>query len=197
MIQGLYETPIWQRVVLFGLVMVLFLWGMQTWVWDSLDRSAAALTQEIDGLARKNHESIRSLASLTEVEQDVIALREKFLLGYQESPARVEPQSFRRAVVNIGKRSGVSVRFWNPQKSLETIQDSDASLDIVVKVEGSFYDTVQFMNNVLQLSWVQTVNPLRIVRKQNISNASLVMTNFTLKCIVSRDNQERKKLLKT
>ncbi len=197
MIQGLNEIPLWQRFMLFSLGVVLFVWAMHIWVWSPLDSSIATLTQEIEELTHKNHESIQNMALLPEVEQEVITLRAKLLLRHQQLPVKVEPQSFRRAVVSIGKQTGVAIRLWNPQKSVGNVQDSDASLDVAVKVEGSFYDTVQFMNDVLQLSWVETVNPLIFVRKHDDSKASIVTTEFTIKGLVSIEFSETGRLLKT
>lgn len=83
-----------------------------------------------------------------------------------------------------------------PKKLIDSEQ-SDVSLDIVVRVEGNFYDTVQFINELLQLPWVQTVNPLALVRKQNVIRASLVMTDFTIKCLGSHRWQLTKYMLET
>jgi hypothetical protein len=66
-----------------------------------------------------------------------------------------------------------------------------------VRVEGSFFGTVQFLDDLLQLSWIQTVNPLVIVRKQDAGNASLVTTDFTIKGVVSESFLQTKELLKT
>ena len=89
MILGLNDTPIWQRFALLGVVIVLFLSGMQTWIWGSFNSSIATLTQEIDGLTRKSHESIQRMATLAEVEQEVIDLREKVLLGQRQQPVSI------------------------------------------------------------------------------------------------------------
>jgi Tfp pilus assembly protein PilO len=146
--------------MIFGLAMALFVLGMHIWVWSPLDSSIVRLSQDIAHLAQKNQESIKSIALLRDVEQEVAILREKISPRIQQLPVRVAPQAFRRDVVNIGKRAGVAVRLWNPQKSLMNVDQSDVPTDIVVRVEGSFYGTVQFLNELLQLSWIQTVNPL-------------------------------------
>ena len=125
-------------------------------------------------MTQKNQDSIKSIALLSDVEQEVVILREKLSPLIQHVPLRVAPQTFRRDVVDIGKRLGVAVRLWKPKKSFMEVDPSDAPLDIVVRVEGSFYGTVQFLNELLQLSWVQTVNPLVLSRKQETKNSSTV-----------------------
>ena len=193
MIRWWHQTPIWQRFVIFGLAMVLFILGMHTWVWSSLDGSIGSLEQDIAGLTQKNQEFIKSIALLSNVEQEVAILREKLYTRIQHLSVRVAPQAFRRDVVDIGKRTGVVVRLWKPKKSLMKVDQSDVPLDIVVRVEGSFYGTVQFLNELLQLSWIQTVNPLVLVRKKETSNSSTITTDFTIDVLAVRDIQQAKK----
>jgi len=197
MIRWWHQTPIWQPFVIFGLAMALFVSGMQTWVWSSLDSSIARLDQDIAELTQKNQESIKSIALLSDVEQEVAILREKLFPRIQHLPVRVVPQAFRRDVVDIGKRTGVAIRLWKPKNSLMKVDQSDVPLDIVVRVEGSFYGTVQFLNELLQLSWIQTVNPLVLVRKQETGNSSVVTTDFTIDVLAVRDIQQVKKKLET
>ena len=193
MIRWWHQTPIWQRFMIFGLAMVLFVLGMHTWVWSSLDSSIVRLDQDIAHLTQKNQDAIKSIALLRDVEQEVAILREKLSPRIQHLPVRVAPQAFRRDVVDIGKRTGVVVRLWKPKKSLMKVDQSDVPLDIVVRVEGSFYGTVQFLNELLQLSWIQTVNPLVLVRKKETSNSSTITTDFTIDVLAVRDIQQAKK----
>jgi len=197
MIRWWHQTPIWQRFVIFGLAMVLFVLGMHTWVWSSLDSLIVRLDQDIAHLTQKNQDAIKSIALLRDVEQEVAILREKLSPRIQHLPVRVEPQAFRKDVVDIGKRTGVAVRLWKPKKSLMKVDQSDVPLDIVVRVEGSFYGTVQFLNELLQLSWIQTVNPLVLVRKQGTSNSPTVTTDFTIDVFAARDIQQAKEKLET
>ena len=197
MIRWWHQTPIWQRFMIFGLSMVLLVLGMHTWVWSSLDSSIVRLDQDIAALTKKNQESIKSIALLNDVEQEVAILREKLSPRIQHVPVRVAPQAFRRDVVDIGKRNGVAVRLWKPKNSFMKVDQSDVSLDIVVRVEGSFYGTVQFLNELLQLSWIQTVNPLVLVRKQETSNSSMVTTDFTIDVLAAGDIQQAKEKLET
>ncbi len=197
MIRWWHQTPIWQRFMIFGLAMVLFVLGMHAWVWSSLDSSIVRLDQDLAGLTQKNQESIQSIALLNNVEQEVAFLREKLSPRIQHVPVRVAPQAFRRDVVDIGKRTGVAVRLWKPKKSLMEVDPSEAPLDIVVRVEGSFYGTVQFLNELLQLSWIQTVNPLVLARKQETNNSITVTTDFTIDVLAAGDIQQAKKKLET
>ncbi len=197
MISKWEQTTTWQRFVIFGVMMILFIGGMQAWVWDSLDYSISKLDQDITELTQKSQESRKSIVVLQNVEQDVVALRDKLTLGFTPLPMNIGPNAYRKDVVNIAKRTRVVVHLWNPQQTFANAQELDPSLDIVVSVEGRFYDTVQFINDLLKLSWVQTVNPMKLARKQDGSDASLVKTDFTIKGVVSKEIQQTDDLLKT
>lgn len=197
MIHWWNEALTWQRLVIIGLAVALFVLGMQSWVWSPLEHSIAMLTHDITGLTQKNQQSIKSITSLKDVEREVALLREKLPPTFQQIPVGAEPPPVRREIVDIGKRTGVSVRLWKPNAKMVNSEQSEGSLDIIVRVEGSFYGTVQFLDELLQLPWVQTVNPLILIRKHDASSASLVTTDFTIKGIESRQFPQTKKLLKT
>lgn len=197
MIHWWNEAPTWQRFVIVGSAVALFVLGMQSWVWSSLDHSIALLTHDIAGLTQKNQESIKSITSLKEVEQEVDLLREKLPPDFQQLSVGAEPPAVRREIVDIGKRTGVSVRLWKPRQKLVNSEQAEVPLEIIVRVEGNFYGTVQFLGELLQLPWVQTVNPLILIRKHDASSASLVTTDFTIKGIKSHQYQQTKELLKT
>ncbi len=184
------HTPIWQRLVLLGLAMVLWVLGMHTWVWSPLDQGIERLTVDIAGLNQKNQLSLKRIASLKHVEQEVALLREKLSPHIQQLPIKVAPRSFRRDIVHIGKRTGVVLRLWKPKKSLMAIEHSEAALDIVVKVEGSFHGTAQFLDELLQVSWIQAVNPLVLTRKLETVDASIITTDFTIHVLTARDIQQ-------
>jgi Tfp pilus assembly protein PilO len=190
-------TPMWHRMVFFGLGVVLLVMGMQTWVWSSLDNAIAILTQDIASLTKRNQEALKNIESLKGVEGEVPGLREKLFSRLQHITVGGEPQDFRREMMDIGKRTGVSVRLWSPQTKMNDDKPSEASLDINVRVEGSFFGTVQFLDELLQLSWIQTVNPLVLVRKQDSDDASLVITEFTIKMAATHRFQQAKDMLKT
>mgnify|MGYP000554285688 CR=1 FL=1 len=191
------QTTDWQRFVIFGFTIILFVGGMQTWVWESLDYSMNTLDQDIEELMQKNQESTKSIVVLQSVEDDVVALRDKLALDFTPLPMSIGPNAFRKDVANIAKRTGVVVHLWNPQQTFANVQELDSALDIVVSVEGRFYDTVQFIDDVLKLSWVQTVNPVKLARKQDGSDTPLVKTDFTIKGVVSTEIQQTDDLLKT
>jgi Tfp pilus assembly protein PilO len=194
MMQWWHATPIRQRFVICGIAIALCVLGMYVWVWSSLDRSMVIVAHELDEMNQKNQKAVRSIAALGEVERKVLLLRQEISQTVPPLSGRVEPQAFRRAVANIGKRTGVTIRLWKSQKSLMDREQPHDSLDIIVRVEGSFPGTVQFLNTLLSLSWIQTVNPLVLSRKQGTDDAAMVTTDFTIRSVGYKNFQQIKEL---
>jgi hypothetical protein len=80
----------------------------------------------------------------------------------------------------------VTVRLWNPKQSLRDAGEAESSLVILVRVEGSFPGTVQFLDEILQLSWIQAINPLVLARKPLPVNSSRIITDFTIHGVSSK-----------
>jgi len=197
MIGWWHVSSVWQRWVVFGLAVGLFGLGMYTWVWDSQERSIDLLTRDLADLHTKNQEAIKAIVALKNVGREVDILREKLAPTLQQLPVGAESPTFRREVVTIGKKTRVSVRLWNPQKPLLKAEPADTSLNIIVRVEGSFHDTVQFLEELLQLPWIQTVSPLVLISKHNTDNVALVTTDFTIKGLAPQRSLPIKDMLKT
>lgn len=174
--------------------MTLCVVGMYAVVWGSLNTSIAMANHDLAELSQENQGAIQSIALLKKVEQEVFRLREKLSQTIPQVSVKIEPHTFRRAVANIGKRTGVTVRLWKSQKLLMESEQSDGSLDIVVRVEGSFAGTVQFLNELLPLPWIQRVDPLVLSRKQGAHNEAMVTTDFTITSVVSKRLQQTKEL---
>ncbi len=191
------ESKPWHRLMVFGLTGVLFVLGMQLWVWEPLEQSMAILTQDNAQLTKKAQDAIKSIALMREVESEVAVLREKLLPTTQGAKVDVKPQTVRRKIVDIAKQTGVSIRLWKPQKNMIDQEETHMSMDIVVKIEGSFFSTVRFMEELLQIPWIQTVNPLVLTRKKDTDNDSLVKTDFTIHSVEQLRLTEIKERLKT
>ena len=191
------DIPVWQRFVIFGLAVTLFVLGMESWVWSSLDHSMAKVAQDIEVLSRKSQESIQDIASLKDVEREVTFLRQQLLPALPQLPREVKPLAFRREIVDLGMQSGVSIHLWSPPSTRRVQDQPGVPLDIMVRVEGNFYGTVQFLEDLLQLPWIRSVNPLVLTRKQESGPITLVTTNFTIKAVEPEDFLKMKDLLKT
>ena len=184
-----------QRLALFGLVVVLYLLGMHTWFWGPLDQSIEVLHGEVERLKQENQHSIQTLASFKKLEGEVIELREELLPWVQQFPANLGSQVFRRDVVTIGRRSGVTVRLWKPNTLLVDAERSKTPLGILIRVEGEFHDTVQFLDDLLEFSWVQSLEYMVLSRKQGWPRGTTVTTDLTIYGLTPKGLQHIQDLL--
>lgn len=189
------HMSIGQRWVLFGLAVVLYLLGMQTWFWGPLNQSIDLLRGEVALLKQDNQQSLQKLASFKKLEGEVIELREELLPLIQQLPAKLEAKAFRKDVVTIGTRNGVTVRLWKPNEQLVETDHAEAPLVITVRVEGAFYDTLQFLNDVLEVSWVQDLENMVMTRKLGESRRTIVTTDLTLYVLTPKHLQHIQELL--
>lgn len=191
------QTPTWQRSVFIGLAVMFVIVGIHAWLWSPLNQSIALITHDIAVLKQENEESSRKIALLKEVEHEVVQLREKLLPHLHQLSDKVEPQVYRRAIVEIGKRTGVTVRLWKPTHSVADGEIRKSPLAIEVKVEGKFYDTVQFLEGLLKEAWIETVNPLVLTRKHQAGDSAVVTTDFMIHGTGAIGLQQAKEALKT
>ncbi len=181
------QTPTWQRYMLIGLAMAVFVTLLYVWVWNPLQVSIANAHHEIAEVTKKTQVSLKDIAALRDTEQDVAILREKWDPLVQQVPTDTDPTLVRREVVNVAKRAGVVVRLWKPQHSSVNMnpEGSVGLPDIIVKVEGSFQNTTEFLHELLELSWIHTINPLVIERQHSTGLTTIVATDLTIRASVN------------
>ena len=189
------HRSIGQRWTLLGLAVLLYLLGMQIWFWGPLNQSIDRLQGEVARLKHDNQQTVQKLASFKTLEGEVIELREELLPLLQHFPTKLEAKAFRKDVVTIGTRNGVTVRLWKPNEPLVETDPAEAPLVITVRVEGAFYDTLQFLNDVLEVSWVQDLENMVMTRKLGESRRTIVTTDLTLYGLTPKHLQEIQELL--
>ncbi len=149
-------------------------------MWRSMDQSIEMLQQDVARLDLESQGLIQKIGSLKGIESDVRTLRENLSSHVSQFPEHIESNSFRRNVVEIAKRRNVTVRLWKPEVPLRDLQHSQTSIPITVKVEGDFKGTLQFLDDLRQLSWVQSIPSLVVSREQGSEDSSFIITNIAI-----------------
>jgi len=149
----------------------------------------ARLDQESQGLITK-------IGSLKALERDITELRENLSFRAQQFPENIESKTFRRDVVEIAKRRRVTVRVWKPEVPLMGLLHSETSIPITVRIEGDFQGTVQFLDELRKLPWVQGIASLVMARRQGSEDSSLIVTNIVIHGLTPLEIEHVQKLLK-
>lgn len=177
--------------------MVICLLGFHLMLWRGMNHSLEELQQEVALLGQEGEELIQKTALLKAIEMDIKALRENLAARVQRFPEHIESKVFRRDVMEIAKRRGVTVQMWKPEDSLTGIQDSEASIPIAVKIEGNFQGTVQFLDDLRQLAWVERIPSIVMSRRPGNEDSSLVITNLVIHGLTTLGIQHVQQLLET
>ncbi len=191
------QTSTLERLVLVGVVGIFMMLGMYTWVWTPLNQSIERISHDLTALNQKNLKTMEKISLLRGVKQEVATLREKLLPHLHPQSVNAEPQSYRRDVVAIGMRNGLSVLLWKPKQIRTDGAIGRSPLSFEVRVEGKFFDTVQFLDELSNVSWVRAVNPLTLARKHQAGDSGLVTTDFVITAIDSKGHLQAEEALDT
>jgi Tfp pilus assembly protein PilO len=187
---------IWQRLSLGGIMILVCLLSLHLVIWREMDQLIEMLQQEVARLDQEGQGLIPKLGSLKAIEKDITDLRENLSSQVQQFPEHIEAKNFRREVVEIAKRRSVIIRVWKPEVPLMGLQHSETSIPITVRIEGNFKGTVQFLDELSQLPWIQSIGSIVMARRQGIEDSSLIITNIAVYGLTSSGIEHVQKLLK-
>ncbi len=190
------NLSIWHRLGLSGIVILVCLLGLHIVIWREMEQTIEMLQQEVARLDQESQGQIPKLGSLKAIEQDITELRENLSSQVQQFPEHLDAKSFRRDVVEIAKRRSVTVRVWKPGVPLTGLQHSESAIPITIRLEGDFQSTVQFLDELRQLPWIQSIGSIVMTRRQGIEGSSLVITNIGIHGLTSLGIEHVRNLLK-
>lgn len=188
---------IWHRFGLLVGVMLVSLLGIHLVMWQAMSHSLEELQREVAHLDQEGHGFLQKTDSLKAIERDINALRENLAARVQQLPEHIESKVFRRDVMGIAKRRSVTVRMWKPEGPLTGLQHSEASIQIAVRVEGNFQGTVQFLDDLRQLAWVESIPSIVMAGRSEKEDSTLLITNLVMHGLTPLGIEHVQQLLKT
>lgn len=188
---------LWGRFGFLVGVMLVCLLGIHFVMWDTMNDSIKQLQEEVSRLDQEGRGLTQKTESLKTIEKDVNSLRDNLATRVQQFPENIESKIFRRDVIEIAKRRNVTVRVWKPEPSLTKLQHSEFSIPIVLRVEGNFQGTVQFLDDLRQLAWVERIPSIALAGKPDNEHSPLVSTNLVMHGLTPLGIEHVQQLLKT
>lgn len=177
----------WWKVLTMGsrlslslMGMLVFLLVMHIMVWRGMEVSIDEVHQEVGRLDEESQGLLQKITTLKSIERDIIELRKILASRVQQFSENKEITTFRRDVVEIAKRRKVIVRVWKPEVPIQGLLHLETAIPITVRVEGNFQNTVEFLDEMRQLSWVQTIASFIMSRKQGSEDSPIIITNFSI-----------------
>lgn len=183
----------------FGITVIVLLvcvLGLHMVIWRPIDHSIEVLQQEVDRLDQESQRLIQQIGSLKVLERDISALREILSSRVQQFPKHLGSETFRMDVVDIAKKRNVMVRMWRPEVPLRGLQNTETSIPITIKVEGNFSSSVQFLDELRDLLWVQNIASIVMAKKQGSEESSLIVTSIAIHGLTPLSIEYVQKLLK-
>lgn len=191
------SLSLWCRFGFLVGVMLVCLLGIHFVMWDTMNDSINQLQEEVSRLDQESRGLTQKTESLKTIEKDVNSLRDNLATRVQQFPENIESKIFRRDVIEIAKRRNVTVRVWKPEPSLTKLQHSEFSIPIVLRVEGNFQGTVQFLDDLRQLAWVERIPSIALAGKPDNEHSPLVSTNLVMHGLTPLGIEHVQQLLKT
>ncbi|HNP59456.1 MAG TPA: type 4a pilus biogenesis protein PilO [Nitrospirales bacterium] len=188
---------IWHRFGFLVGVMLVCLLGNHLFVWQQMSHSLEELQQEVAHLDQERHGLLQKTDSLKAIEREINVLREILSARIQQLPEHIESKVFRRDIMEIAKRRGVTVRGWKPEGLWTELQGAEASIRIAVRVEGEFEGTVQFLDDLRQLAWVESISSIVMAGRSENENSSTLITNLVMHGLTPLGIEHVQQLLKT
>ena len=191
------SLSLWCRFgFLFGVMLACFL-GVHFVLWDTMDDSIKQLKEEVSRLDQESRGLTKKTESLNIIEKEVNSLRENLATRVQQFPENIESKIFRRDVLDIAKRRNVTVRVWKPERPLAELRHSEFSIPIILRVEGNFQGTIQFLDDLRQLPWVERIPSITLAGKPDNEFSPLVSTNLVMHGLTPLGIEHVQQLLKT
>ena len=191
------SLSLWCRFGFLVGVMLVCLLGIHFVMWDTMNDSIKQLQEEVSRLDQESRGLTKKTESLNTIEKEVNSLRENLATRVQQFPENMESKVFRRDVIEIAKRRNVTVRVWKPERPLTELQHSEFSIPIALKVEGNFRGTVQFLDDLRQLAWVERIPSITLAGKPDNEHSPLVSTNLVMHGLTPLGIEHVQQLLKT
>lgn len=191
------SLAVWDRCGLLVGMMLVCLLGIHFVMWQTMNHSLEELRQEVALLDQESQGLIQKTDSLKAIKRDMNALRENLAARVQQFPEHLESQVFRRDVMEIAKRRSVTVRAWKPEGPLTGLQHSKSSIPIALRVEGNFQGTVEFLDDLRQLAWVERIPSFVMDGRPENENSPLVITNLVMHGLTPIGIEHVQQLLKT
>lgn len=183
------------RVSLLVVGILMFLSGMHGLMWHDMQILNEELEQETARLDKAGQVLIQNITLLQSVETDLLELRKDLSFRVQQFPEYKDTKSFRRDVVELAAQKNVTVRVWKPELPLRNLVNAETAIPIAIRVEGEFKKTVQFLNDLRRLSWVQSIGSLILSIKGGSENSPLIITNVEIHGLTPMGMDQIKELL--
>ena len=184
-----------RRWALLGVGVLFCLMALYVFLWspflDDIDR----LKADIQQLEQENRAARFKITALQDVDQRLRLIREDLREKFQNLPDDVNPQNFRKDVMDLSRNLNVTMNSWKPDTMVLREEQLPKNLEIAMKIKGGFYQGVSFLRGLEKLPWVQSISSVKVVRMPMGSGETTISMDVKIQGIHPSVFEQVKKLL--
>lgn len=184
-----------RRWALLGVGVLFCLMALHVFLWspflDDIDR----LKADIQQLEQDNRAARFKITALQDVDQRLLDVRQDLREKFQNVPDDVNPQSFRKDVMDLSRNLNVTISSWKPDTMVLRKEQVPKYLEIAIKIKGGFYHGVSFLRGLEKLPWVQSISSVKVVRMSEGNGETTISMDIKIQGITPSVFEQVKKLL--
>ena len=184
-----------RRWVLLGVGVLLCLVALYVFLWsvflDEIDR----LKSDIQQLEQENRAARFKTTALQSVDQQLLHIRRDLREKFQNIPDDVNPQNFRKDVMDLSRNLNVTMNSWKPETLGLREEQVPKNLEIAIRIKGGFFQGISFLRGLEKLPWVQSISSVKAVRLSMENGESTISMDIKIQGMTPWVFEQVKKLL--
>ena len=190
-----FQVTASRRWVFLGVGVLFCLIALHVFLWspflDDIDR----LKADIQQLQQDYRAAHFKITALQDVDLRWLRIRQNLREKFQNLPGDVNPQNFRKEVVDLSKNLNVTMNSWKPNTMVLREDQIPNHLEIAIKVKGGFYQGVSFLRGLEQFPWVQSISSVKVLRMTMGNGETTISMDVKIQGIPPSVFEQVKKLL--
>ncbi|MGD9852527.1 MAG: type 4a pilus biogenesis protein PilO [Nitrospirales bacterium] len=195
MMTGWSQLTASRRWTILGVGVLLCLVALYSFMWSPLMDDIDRLNAEIQQQEQGSRAALFKIKALQDVNQQLLRIRHDIRERFQNVPEEVNPQGFRKEVMDLSRSLNITMNSWKPDAMISRDQQTTKFLGIAIKVKGVFYQGVSFLRGLEALPWVQSISSVSVVRMSRENGETTISMDIKIQGMTPSVFEQVKKLL--
>ncbi len=184
-----------RRWMLLGVGVLVCLIALYVFLWSAFLDDIDRLKSDIQQLEQENRAARFKTTALQNVDQQWLHMRQDLREKFHNLPDEVDPQHFRKDVMDLSKNFNVTMNSWKPETLGFREEQAPQNLKIAMRVKGRFYQGISFLRGLEQLPWVQSISSVKAVRLSTGNGETTIVMDIKIQAMTPSVFEQVKKLL--
>lgn len=195
MMAGWSQVTVSTRWTLLGVGVLACLVALHSLMWSPLIDDIDRLKAEIQQQEQEGRAALFKINALQDADRELLRIRNDIRERFQNVPDYVNPQSFRKDVMELSRSLNITMSSWKPDAMVPMDQQTPKFLGIAIKVKGGFYQGISFLRELEALPWVQSISSVNVVRLSKENGETTLSMDIKIQGMAPSVFEQVKKLL--